>query len=96
MTRFIIRPAAEEDIGELCEYIALENIAAAERIVDRLYAVMALLAEHPSMGRDRSDLGPQLRSFPAESYLIYYRETPGVIEIVRVLHGRRDADRQAF
>jgi hypothetical protein len=37
----------------------------------------ALMAEHPKMGRDRSQIQilPDVRSFPVGSYLIFYHET---------------------
>jgi len=44
----------------------------------------------PGTGRSRTDLGPTLRSVAVGDYLIIYRPIEGGIEIVRVLHGRRD------
>jgi toxin ParE1/3/4 len=48
------------------------------------------LADMPGTCRLRGDLGPGLRSVAVGSYLIIYRPIEGGIEIVRVLHGRRD------
>jgi toxin ParE1/3/4 len=36
---------------------------------------------------------PGIRSLSAESHVIFYRVREGVIEIVRVLHGRQDPNR---
>jgi plasmid stabilization system protein ParE len=41
------------------------------------------------MGRTRPEFGEGVRSFVAESYVIYYRHD-GDLVIARVLHGRRD------
>lgn len=38
----------------------------------------------------RLEFGADVRSFPAESHVIYYREEEGTLSIARVLHGRRD------
>ncbi len=49
------------------------------------------LAQHPRMGRNRSeDLRPGLYSFPVGAYVLFYREQPGGIALVRVIHGSRD------
>jgi len=43
------------------------------------------------MGRNRSeDLRPGLYSFPVGAYVLFYREQPGGIALVRVIHGSRD------
>ena len=46
-----------------------------------------------TIGRMRDDLQPDLRSFAAGSYLIFYRPIDDGIEVVRVLHGARDIER---
>jgi toxin ParE1/3/4 len=51
-----------------------------------------LLAEHPKMGRDRSEIVPGVHSFPVGSYLIFYHQIAQAIEIIRVLHGSRNLD----
>jgi len=50
-----------------------------------------LIAEIPSIGIEHADLG--LRSFPVKSYRIYYEVQESKVEIVRVLHQRRNAHR---
>jgi toxin ParE1/3/4 len=42
------------------------------------------------MGRLYPELAADLRGFPADDYIIFYREVSEGIEIVRVLHGARD------
>ena len=44
----------------------------------------------PEMGRRRDELGPAVRSFPARSYIIYYRPSSKGVEVLRVLHEARD------
>ena len=50
-----------------------------------------MLAGMPDTGRVRQDVAHGVRSFPIGSYIIYYRRAPrGKIQILRVIHGRRD------
>jgi toxin ParE1/3/4 len=53
------------------------------------------LAENPAgKGRDCGDIRPGYRKHRAGQHVIYYRPVDaGCIEIVRVLHGRMDAER---
>jgi toxin ParE1/3/4 len=80
---------AEEDLIEIWNYIAPESLSAADRVLDRIDRVCEHLAENPRMGPARPDLAHGLRYFVSGSYLVIYRETPGGVEIVRVIHGAR-------
>jgi toxin ParE1/3/4 len=51
-----------------------------------------MLARTPRMGRVRDELAPGLRSFPIGDYLIFYRNVPKGIAVVRVLSGYRDIE----
>jgi len=50
------------------------------------------IAEHPDAGVDRSELFEGLRSFPHQSHIIFYRRRDAMIEIIAVIHHRRDVD----
>jgi toxin ParE1/3/4 len=81
---------AEEDLIEIWLYIAPDNVEAADLVLDEIEMRFHALAEHPSMGRMRLDIAPELRYFPVGNYLILYRTITSGVEIVRVLHGSRD------
>jgi Plasmid stabilization system protein len=81
---------AEEDLIELWLYIAQDNPAAADRVLDDIEERFHSLAENPLMGRLRPDIAPELRYFVVGKYLILYRIVPDGIQIVRVIHGARD------
>jgi plasmid stabilization system protein ParE len=94
MSDFIIAPAARSDLDEIWEYYAIEvkNPDAADRIIDDVFKGFHKLAETPGMGHFRSDLAAEpLRFWRVRSYLIIYRSEKRPIEIVRVMHGARDA-----
>jgi antitoxin ParD1/3/4/toxin ParE1/3/4 len=94
MAAFVLTPAAEGDIVGLLDYIEQDNPSAATRVREALVDAMRLLAEHPGIGHTRADLADELvRFWPVFSYLVIYRPGRNPIEIVRVLHGKRDVRR---
>jgi len=86
------RPLAETDILEIWDYIADDNLAAADRWVDQLGEHFQMLATQPMMGRARDELAPGVRSFPFGRYVVFYVPLDHGIDVVRVLHGARDID----
>jgi toxin ParE1/3/4 len=92
--RLKLRDEAERDLFEIWMWIALDDPAAADRVIDRIQDVMFLLCEQPGSGRPRPEFGDGLRSFPAANWVIFYREDGPVLDVARVLHGRRDLDGQ--
>jgi toxin ParE1/3/4 len=50
----------------------------------------------PFMGQARFDLAPGLRMFPVGNYLIFFRPIEGGIEVIRVLHGKRNITGRFF
>jgi toxin ParE1/3/4 len=80
---------AEEDLIDLWSYIARENPAAADRLLDRLEGRWELLKSQPYMGAEREDIAPGIRHVVVGSYLTLYRVAEGQVEIVRVLYGER-------
>ena len=94
MPRLVIAPKARQDLRAIRDYIAKDDPNAARRIVVRLRDLARLLAGAPGLGRRRPELGLDLRSFVADSYVLFYRPLAGSagIEVARVLHGARDVD----
>ena len=86
------RPKAAEDITGVWDFIANDNLDAADHWVDQLDAQLRLLATQPLMGRARDELAPGIRSFPFGRYLIFYVPISGGIDVVRILRGARDVD----
>lgn len=90
MGRAVLSPLAEADLDAIWLYIARDSPAAADRFIDGVLRTCRTLADSPSMGRSRQELGHQLRSFSHRSYVIVYRPIRGGIEVARVVQGRRD------
>ena len=90
MARVTRAPIVETDLLEIWLYIAEDNPAAADRLLDRIEQACSTLARSPRAGHAREDLGPGVRSHPVGRYMIYYRKVTGGIQVVRVLSGYRD------
>ena len=79
---------------EAWDYIARNNPAAADRLIDAIHkAAPCQHVRFPESGRARREFGADVRSFVVSPYVIFYRPTEGTIQVLRVLHGRRDIGR---
>ena len=94
MTLYILAPEALQDLQGLWDYIATENLDAADRVIDTLFAAFERLAAMPGLGHRREDLTDRpLRFWTVDVYLVIYRAEQTPIEIVAVTRGRRDIPR---
>src|ERR1035437_6498161 len=55
MKRFILTPRAKQDVNDIWEYIANDNIEAADRVLNALDNAMIKLAKNPGIGHWRDD-----------------------------------------
>lgn len=90
MSRYIISPAASQDLDEIIDTFLQGSIEAGERFLEKFNRKCRNLIQFPQMGRSYEDLAPGLRGIPLEGYIILYRLAGGGIEIVRVVSGYRD------
>ena len=91
MKRFILTPRAKQDVNDIWDYIANDNIEAADRVLDALDNAMIKLAKNPGIGHRRDELTDKRhRLLLVYSYLIVYRHETKPLQIIRVLHAARD------
>ena len=83
---------AKADITAVTEYLDAHSATASDRLTDEIDERCALLAAQPRIGRVRDDIRPGLRSTVVGKYLLFYRFTDTIFEVVRFLHGSRDLD----
>jgi toxin ParE1/3/4 len=69
-------------------------MAAADRLIDALRGKARVLIEHPQLGVRRETLFPELRALFHAHYGLYYIIADRSIDVLRVLHGARDAAAQ--
>ena len=94
MPRIVRTKRSRSDLVEILLYIRRDNHPAARRLLNTINDKLQLLSEFPGLGQPREELGRSLRSFPIGEYLLFYRPMKDGIQLIRVLHGRRDLRRQ--
>ncbi len=80
---------AEDDLISIWIYVAHENEAAADRLLDRIEERWQQLAQFPYSGAPSDDIGTGIRHVVVGEYLSFYCVGTEAVEILRVLHGRR-------
>lgn len=93
MKSYRLTPAAEDDLFEIWAYIAADNFEAAERIEAEILEACVRLTARPELGHFRRDLtNKPVRFLPVRgTYLIVYDPATEPLEVIRILHGARDA-----
>jgi toxin ParE1/3/4 len=77
-------------VDSIWAHIAVDNLKAAEDLLERFSTIFEMLLRNPQAGRPRPELGHNLRSFAVENYTIFYIPQSDGIAVVRVMHGRQD------
>jgi toxin ParE1/3/4 len=97
VSRIRVLPAAERDVDQAAEYFAREaNVDIALRFLSAVEETYQRLGELPQSGTPWHSTNPSVsglrfvRVSGFESYLAFHFVSPGVVEVVRVLHGARD------
>lgn len=84
-------PLAIERVSEIAEYIARDNLPAAQRWVEEIFDRMGQLERFPDSGRlvPEDPTRPDLREIIHGNYRIIYRVSPEGVDILTVRHGRQ-------
>jgi toxin ParE1/3/4 len=82
-------PQARADLAEIVAYIARDDPDAAERVYDRIFASAALLLEQSALGRPGRVDGTRELVVPHTPYIVPYRSRKGVVQLLAVIHSKR-------
>jgi plasmid stabilization system protein ParE len=94
MRRLVVSKEARHDLREIKNYIAEDSIASARRVLAEFRHAFLELRKSPGIGHTRQDLTKwPVLFWPVRSYLIIYRSGVQPLEIIAVLHGRRNLKR---
>ena len=95
MKRYILAPEATQDLIEIWRYITTHSGAEmADQVESVIRDKMVFLSGNPGAGHWRKDLSHEkVKFFSVYSYLIVYRPETKPLEIVSILHGRRDVEK---
>jgi plasmid stabilization system protein ParE len=88
---------AKADIFEIWSFIARDSETAADRVEQAIYEACAFVAEGPTRGHSRRDLTVRVLRFWTltryPNYTIVYRPETAPIQVIAVLHGKRNIQR---
>ncbi|HEY4933465.1 MAG TPA: type II toxin-antitoxin system RelE/ParE family toxin [Terriglobales bacterium] len=91
MTGYVFHPEAALDLEEIWDFIAEDNLDAADQVIADVLASLDALVAFPNQGHKRPDLTSRpLRFILARGYLIAYAPEERPLWIVAVLHGQRN------
>ena len=90
--RFVLSPEAADDLVDIWQYIKEQSSAEmADRVESVVRERILFLGRNPRAGHWRKNLTDlRVRFFPVYSYLIVYRPETKPLQVVAILHGRRD------
>ena len=97
MAAFRFTPDAVADRDDIWQFIASDNRAAADRVEEAIFAACEALARNPFQGPVRPDLTKlpvrfwTLPCYP--NYIVVYRPETNPLQVLRVLHGKRNIRR---
>lgn len=79
---------AERSLESIADYIAQDNIRAADELIDRVREAGQHLAEYPFMGRP-GKVNNTRELVVLANYIVVYRAKEARIDILRVMHVAR-------
>lgn len=90
MGRITRTPQAEESRLAVWQYIAKDNVDAADRLIRQIDEKCELYVDSPLLGDICDEFGLGVRCFYVGRYVIYYRPSKDGILVLLVLHSARD------
>jgi plasmid stabilization system protein ParE len=89
-----ISSEAQDDLFEIWQRIAQDNVDLANRIEGEFYALFESLVRMPGQGHSRKDLTKRpVLFFPLYSFLVIYDPESKPLRIMAVLRGKRNVRR---
>ncbi len=88
------QPGAKADLlGAWLQVADDRGVDAADAYLEKIRDLCELIAGQPEMGVARDDVANDVRSFPIDSYVIYYEDAGSSLRILRVWHSSQDPTR---
>jgi len=83
------RQQASDDLVRLVEYIADDNPDAAQALKDEIESKAAQLPDHPKLYKPSPRVKGMRELVVRSNYIVLYRETERLVEVVNVFHARQ-------
>jgi toxin ParE1/3/4 len=95
MRGIVLRPKARQDLREIWNYtLQTWGPDQADEYLQQIQQALEKIAEAPLLGSDRGYVRPGLRKISAGSHAVYYFHDDRIVRVSRILHGKRDAERE--
>jgi toxin ParE1/3/4 len=90
MAELVWTEPALSDLNEIAEYIALENSAAAKKLVRQVFIAVERLAKHPASDRNPTELeSSRYREVIAGPCRIFYRHSNDQVIVLYIVRSER-------
>ena len=92
--RYVLAPEAASDLVQIWRYIKKQSsVEIADHVESVILDKIVFLAGSSGAGHSRKNLTDEpVKFFPVYSYLIVYKTDTNPLQIVSILHGRRDVE----
>ena len=90
MRRYIISAPALQDLQAIIDYFAATNVETGDRFLSKFDSWCQKLRSFPAIGKRYDGLSLGLRGILIDEYIMFYKATDDLVEIVRIVHGKRD------
>jgi toxin ParE1/3/4 len=91
MSEYRLRPKAEDDLAEIWRFTAERwNVEQADHYYGGIVNALVRLAEQPELGRPCDDIQSGYRRYNVVAHVVFYKFESGFVDVVRILHARRD------
>jgi toxin ParE1/3/4 len=89
MSRLLRTDDSRDDLTAIWLYIAQDNSAAADRLIDEIERTLNLLLTFPLLGESVDHLGLGTRRIMLGHYQLFYEAIPDGIRLLRAYHAAR-------
>ncbi|MCF8075285.1 MAG: type II toxin-antitoxin system RelE/ParE family toxin [Desulfotignum sp.] len=94
MRKYRLTPSAKSNLIEIWNYtVEAWGEKQAEKYLQEIEDKLNKLAANPELGRPRPEISPGYYSFPAQKHIIFYLNSGSHIDIIGILHGKMDIDK---
>lgn len=94
MSPFRLSPAARRDLSSIWDHTQEKwGTHQAETYVTEIRVAVERIAASPDRGRTCDDIRSGYRRYAIGSHLVFYIETGGGVDVIRILHQRMDPTR---
>ena len=97
MPDYRLTPAAKSDLVGIWHYsVETWGEKQAEKYLLDIEALLEQLAASPDLGKQRPEINPAYYSFPVGKHIVFYLKSDTHIDIIGILHGRMDINKNLF